>query len=131
MSPVNRKAKIKTAVQFLKDHLPEQPVTATRIHAGRDHLGRLSHPIRTAIRRAIHRPRHIQPKIDASRAYGREIDCYLTTNPARANEELRWKTDLALKNACQDLWRWASNNPQKCRQDAPDALIKAVTESKK
>jgi UDP-glucose 4-epimerase len=36
----------------------------------------------------------------------------LTANPARANEELGWKTELTLEDACEDLWRWVSNNPQ-------------------
>lgn len=55
----------------------------------------------------------------------------LTANPARANEELGWKTELTLEDACEDLWRWVSNNPQGYRQDVPEALIKALQESKK
>lgn len=55
----------------------------------------------------------------------------LTANPARANEELGWKTELTLEDACKDLWKWVSNNPRGYRQDPPEELIKAVKESKK
>ena len=55
----------------------------------------------------------------------------LTANPTRANEELGWKTELTLEDACKDLWRWVSNNPNGYRQDAPEALLKAVRESRK
>lgn len=55
----------------------------------------------------------------------------LTANPARANEELGWKTELTLEDACQDLWRWVSNNPLGYRQDPPEELIKALKESRK
>lgn len=55
----------------------------------------------------------------------------LTANPARANEELKWKTELTLENACEDLWRWVSNNPQGYRQSPPQALLDAVKSAKK
>ncbi|KAG9246063.1 UDP-glucose 4-epimerase Gal10 [Calycina marina] len=54
----------------------------------------------------------------------------LTANPTRANEELNWKTELTLENACEDLWRWVSNNPQGYRQDPPAALLEAVKKSR-
>ena len=54
----------------------------------------------------------------------------LTANPARANEELGWKTELTLEDACEDLWRWVSNNPKGYRQDPPAELIKALEEGK-
>lgn len=54
----------------------------------------------------------------------------LTANPARANEELGWKTELTLEDACEDLWRWVSNNPKGYRQDAPEDLVKKVKEGK-
>jgi UDP-glucose 4-epimerase len=54
----------------------------------------------------------------------------LTANPSRANEELHWKTELTLEDACQDLWRWVSNNPRGYREDAPKELIEAVKKSK-
>ena len=50
----------------------------------------------------------------------------LTANPARANEELAWNTELTLEDACADLWRWVSNNPRGYRQDPPAALVEAV-----
>ncbi|TVY35194.1 Bifunctional protein [Lachnellula occidentalis] len=55
----------------------------------------------------------------------------LTANPSRANEELKWKTELTLEDACEDLWRWVSNNPQGYRQDPPEELVKAIKEGKK
>jgi UDP-glucose 4-epimerase len=55
----------------------------------------------------------------------------LTANPARANEELNWKTELTLEDACQDLGKWTSNNPRGYRQDAPQELIDAVKASRK
>ena len=55
----------------------------------------------------------------------------LTANPARANEELSWRTELTMENACEDLWHWVNNNPKGYRQDPPEALIKAVKEGEK
>jgi UDP-glucose 4-epimerase len=54
----------------------------------------------------------------------------LTANPARANEELKWKTELTLEDACEDLWRWVSNNPQGYRQQPPQALLDAAKAEK-
>lgn len=54
----------------------------------------------------------------------------LTANPSRANKELGWKTELTLENACEDLWRWVSNNPSGYRQDPPAELLQAVKEGK-
>lgn len=54
----------------------------------------------------------------------------LTANPARANEELEWKTELTLEDACEDLWRWVSNNPEGYRQEAPEALVNAVKQGR-
>ena len=54
----------------------------------------------------------------------------LTANPARANEELGWKTELTLEDACEHLWRWVSNNPKGYRQDPLEAFVKAVKEGK-
>jgi UDP-glucose 4-epimerase len=47
----------------------------------------------------------------------------LTSNPGRANEELGWKTERTLEDACQDLWRWTENNPEGYRQDPPKELV--------
>ncbi|KAK3324285.1 hypothetical protein B0T19DRAFT_227301 [Cercophora scortea] len=54
----------------------------------------------------------------------------LTANPALANEELKWKTQLTLEDACADLWRWVENNPRGYRQDPPAALLDALKASK-
>ncbi|RQM04542.1 hypothetical protein DH86_00004439 [Scytalidium sp. 3C] len=50
----------------------------------------------------------------------------LTANPSLANKELGWKTELTLEDACDDLWRWVSNNPKGYRQDPPAELVEAV-----
>jgi UDP-glucose 4-epimerase len=54
----------------------------------------------------------------------------LTANPARANAELGWKTELTLEDACADLWRWVHNNPRGYRQDPPKELLEAVKAGK-
>lgn len=55
----------------------------------------------------------------------------LTANPSRANSELNWKAQRTLEDACFDLWRWVSNNPQGYRQDPPKELLDKVEERKK
>lgn len=35
----------------------------------------------------------------------------LTANPTRANEELKWKASLSIEDACNDLWKWTTENP--------------------
>lgn len=35
----------------------------------------------------------------------------LTAKPDRANKELQWKTELAIDDACKDLWKWTTENP--------------------
>ncbi|KAK9776712.1 putative UDP-glucose 4-epimerase [Seiridium cardinale] len=50
----------------------------------------------------------------------------LTANPTRANKELNWKTELRMEDACEDLWRWVSNNPKGYRQEPPPELLAAV-----
>jgi UDP-glucose 4-epimerase len=55
----------------------------------------------------------------------------LTANPTRANQELKWKTELTMEDACKDLWTWVSNNPQGYRQDAPKELVEAAVASRK
>jgi UDP-glucose 4-epimerase len=54
----------------------------------------------------------------------------LTANPALANKELQWKTELTLEDACADLWRWVSKNPKGYRQDPPAELLEAIKASK-
>jgi UDP-glucose 4-epimerase len=50
----------------------------------------------------------------------------LTANPKRINEEMGWKTELTLEDACRDLWLWVSRNPKGYRQDPPQDLVEAV-----
>jgi len=50
----------------------------------------------------------------------------LTANPTRANKELGWKAEKTLEDACEDLWRWTSNNPQGYRQSPPEALLEKL-----
>ncbi|ROW01136.1 hypothetical protein VSDG_02637 [Cytospora chrysosperma] len=50
----------------------------------------------------------------------------LTANPSLANKELNWQTELKMEDACEDLWRWVSNNPQGYRQDPPAKLLEAL-----
>ncbi len=47
----------------------------------------------------------------------------LTSNPTRANEELGWKAQRTLEQACEDLWLWTENNPQGYRQQPPAKLL--------
>ncbi|KAG7660420.1 GAL10 [[Candida] subhashii] len=35
----------------------------------------------------------------------------LTAVPTRANEELGWKAELTIDDACRDLWKWTTENP--------------------
>ncbi|GAB1198492.1 hypothetical protein APSETT444_007815 [Aspergillus pseudonomiae] len=50
----------------------------------------------------------------------------LTANPTRANNELGWKAERTLEQACEDLWRWTKNNPQGYRQDPPAELLEQL-----
>ena len=49
----------------------------------------------------------------------------LTANPTRANQELGWKAEKTLEDACQDLWVWTENNPQGYRQQPPQKFLDA------
>lgn len=55
----------------------------------------------------------------------------LTANPTRANEELKWKAQRTLEDACEDLWRWTKNNPQGYRQSPPKELLEKLKEDRK
>ena len=54
----------------------------------------------------------------------------LTSNPARANNELGWKAERTMEDACEDLWRWTENNPQGYRQEPPKELLEKVKAAK-
>ncbi|KAK4952273.1 UDP-glucose-4-epimerase [Elasticomyces elasticus] len=65
----------------------------------------------------------------APRRAGDVLD--LTANPARANQELGWKAEHTLEEACEDLWRWTKNNPQGYRQQPPQEFVEKLKTSKK
>lgn len=71
---------------------------------------------------------HDLPYTVVERRQGDVLD--LTARPARANEELKWRTKLTLENACADLWRWVENNPQGYRQDPPAEFVEALKAKK-
>lgn len=50
----------------------------------------------------------------------------LTANPTRANQELGWKAEYTLEDACADLWRWTENNPQGYRQEPPKEFLEKL-----
>ncbi|KAF2197170.1 UDP-glucose 4-epimerase [Delitschia confertaspora ATCC 74209] len=50
----------------------------------------------------------------------------LTANPALANEELKWKTELTLEDACADLWKWTENNPEGYDQAPRKEFVEAL-----
>nr|POE66667.1 bifunctional protein gal10 [Quercus suber] len=54
----------------------------------------------------------------------------LTANATRANQELDWKTQHTLEEACSDLWRWTENNPQGYRQDPPKEFLEKLKAQK-
>ena len=64
----------------------------------------------------------------APRRAGDVLD--LTANVTRANQELPWKAQRTLEDACEDLWRWTMNNPQGYRQDPPKELLVKLEEDK-
>ena len=54
----------------------------------------------------------------------------LTAHPQRANDELGWKAQRTLEDACQDLWKWTKNNPKGYRQSPPQELLNNLKASK-
>ncbi|KAL8940932.1 MAG: hypothetical protein Q9211_002051 [Gyalolechia sp. 1 TL-2023] len=54
----------------------------------------------------------------------------LTANPQRANQELGWKAERTLEDACADLWRWTDNNRLGYRQSPPEALLQSLKKSR-
>lgn len=50
----------------------------------------------------------------------------LTANPKLANEELHWKTELTLEDACADLWKWTEANPEGYAQEPPKEFVEAL-----
>lgn len=52
---------------------------------------------------------HSVPYKIVERRPGDVAECY--ADPNKANQELNWKTTKALKDMCEDAWRWQKNNP--------------------
>lgn len=50
----------------------------------------------------------------------------LTANPALANKELQWKTEIPMEKACADLWRWVKHNPEGYNQKVPAELLEQL-----
>lgn len=70
---------------------------------------------------------HDLPYEVVGRRQGDVLD--LTANPALANKELKWQTELTMERACEDMWRWVSNNPRGYRQEPPPELLAALGKS--
>ncbi|KAK7416932.1 UDP-glucose-4-epimerase [Neonectria magnoliae] len=108
------------ALNYLREHNPG--VKAWNLGSGR---GSTVFDIIKAFSAVVGRdlPYEIKPRRD-----GDVLD--LTANPALANKELEWKTELTMEEACKDLWHWVENNPQGYRQDPPKALLDATKATK-
>ncbi|KPM35456.1 Bifunctional protein GAL10 [Neonectria ditissima] len=104
------------ALNYLREHNPG--VKAWNLGSGR---GSTVFDIIKAFSSVVGRdlPYVVKPRRD-----GDVLD--LTANPALANKELEWKTELTMEEACKDLWHWVENNPQGYRQEPPKALLDAV-----
>jgi UDP-glucose 4-epimerase len=67
---------------------------------------------------------HDLPYEVAPRRQGDVLD--LTANPTLANNELDWKTEFTLEDACADLWKWTENNPEGYEQQPPKEFLDAL-----
>ncbi|KAI1395422.1 UDP-glucose 4-epimerase [Hypoxylon fuscum] len=104
------------ALNYLREHKPG--VKAWNLGSGR---GSTVYEIINAFKKVVGKdlPYEVVP-----RRQGDVLD--LTANPTRANTELQWKTELTMEKACEDLWRWVSNNPKGYRQEPPPELLAGV-----
>lgn len=109
------------ALNYLRDHHPG--VRAWNLGTGKGST--VFHMIK-AFSHAVGRE---LPYEVVGRRAGDVLD--LTANPTRANEELKWKAERTLEDACEDLWRWTKNNPQGYRQSPPQDLLDKLEEDKK
>ncbi|KAK4163223.1 UDP-glucose 4-epimerase uge1 [Cladorrhinum sp. PSN259] len=107
------------ALNYLREHKPG--VKAWNLGSGR---GSTVFEMIKAFSKVVGRDLPYQV---AERRQGDVLD--LTANPALANEELKWKTQLTLEDACADLWRWVENNPKGYRQDPPAKFVEALKKS--
>ncbi|KKF96574.1 Aldose 1-epimerase [Ceratocystis platani] len=108
------------ALKFLYENKPG--VKAWNLGSGR---GSTVYDIIHAFQKVVGRD---LPHEVVGRRLGDVLD--LTANPALANKELNWRTEITMERACEDLWRWVSNNPKGYRQDAPAELLEAVNAKK-
>ena len=108
------------ALGYLRDHKPG--VKAWNLGSGR---GSTVFDIIHAFNKVVGRE---LPYEVVGRRQGDVLD--LTANPALANEELQWKTEMPMEKACEDFWRWVLNNPQGYRQEPPPELLSAVQQPK-
>ncbi|KAK2614085.1 hypothetical protein N8I77_000943 [Diaporthe amygdali] len=104
------------ALNYLREHQPG--VKAWNLGSGR---GSTVYEIINAFREVVGRDLKYEV---VERRQGDVLD--LTANPSLANKELNWKTELKMEDACSDLWRWVSNNPQGYRQSPPAELLEAL-----
>ncbi|RPA86730.1 UDP-glucose 4-epimerase [Ascobolus immersus RN42] len=102
------------ALKYLKDH-PDTGCREWNLGTGK---GSTVFDMIKAFSKSVGRdlPYEIKP-----RRAGDVLD--LTAKPNKANEELGWKAEKTLESACDDLWKWASNNPQGYRQQPPQELL--------
>lgn len=108
------------ALNYLRDHHPG--VKAWNLGTGKGST--VFHMIK-AFSQAVGRD---LPYEVVGRRAGDVLD--LTANPKLANEELGWKAERTLEDACQDLWRWTEKNSQGYRQDPPKELLDKLKASK-
>ena len=104
------------ALNYLRDHQPG--VRAWNLGTGKGST--VFHMIK-AFSAAVGRDLPYQV---VGRRAGDVLD--LTANPKKANEELGWKAERTLEDACEDLWRWTKNNPQGYRQSPPEELLEQL-----
>lgn len=104
------------ALNYLREHKPG--VRAWNLGSGR---GSTVFEIIKAFSRVVGRD---PPYEVVARRPGDVLD--LTANPALANRELQWKTELKMEDACADLWRWVKNNPKGYRQEPPREFLVAL-----
>ena len=104
------------ALNYLRDHQPG--VCAWNLGTGKGST--VFHMIK-AFSAAVGRDLPYQV---VGRRAGDVLD--LTANPKKANEELGWKAERTLEDACEDLWRWTMNNPQGYRQSPPEELLEQL-----
>ena len=92
------------------DHLdtdahPERRDTVRAFNLGSGH-GKSVLEVVEAFRRAS--GREVPTRVGPRRAG--DLPAYWA-DPSRAADELGWRTELGLDDACRDTWRWQTDNP--------------------